>query len=93
MLGRCDLNSSERSKTMTLEELLRSKITISGCTIEVKDEEVIIHTPDILTDTNLIVLQNDAELRQLQKLLAGRELVTNTNVVGVTAKLIALYIE
>lgn len=75
-------SSDPEAEKADLEGYLKSKITIEGCSIEITDAEVIISTPPITQNTNLIQLEDNADVNELSNKIAGRRISVETPSVG-----------
>lgn len=59
-------------------EYICQRLQLDGCQIEEKENQVIIHTPDILEYIGIIHLKDESEYAELAQLLNGKVLIQET---------------
>jgi hypothetical protein len=62
------------SNDVELEQFILSHCTVPACRVEVIGHEVLVHTPPITQDTELIVLHDEDEALTLGQLLKDKRL-------------------
>jgi hypothetical protein len=63
------------SNDAELEQFILSHCTMPGCRVEVIGHDVLVHTPPITQDTELIVLHDEDEALMLGRLLKDKRLL------------------